>query len=188
MASDAAAKWNARYRSGVEAAFERPREFLLEQAHLLPQRGVALDIALGLGGNAGFLIERGLRVVGVDVSEVAVQRAVARWPAIQAAVIDLAQYRWPTCAFDVILNFYYLQRDLFRQFRSLLKPDGIVMIETLTIKTLHTRPDFNPDYLLQPGELRRAFSDWDVLVYREGWIDRGCDSPRALASLVARPK
>jgi SAM-dependent methyltransferase len=34
-----------------------------------------LDIAMGLGGNAAFLLERGLRVVGLDISWVALQRA-----------------------------------------------------------------------------------------------------------------
>ncbi len=186
MTSPDAAKWNERYQASVEAAFERPRDFLVEQAELLPDRGLALDLAMGLGGNAGFLIERGLRVTGVDVSEVAVRRAKARWPQLQAAVIDLAVQRWPRCSFDVILNFYYCQRDLWPQFRSMLKPGGVLIMETLTIKTLQTRPDYNPDYLLAPGELRRAFADWEVLVYREGWTDTGRSSPRAVASLAAR--
>ena len=165
----------------------RPRDFLVEQAQHLPQRGVALDLAMGLGGNAGFLVERGLRVIGVDVSEVAVRRVKAHWPEMQTAVIDLARYRWPPCSFDVILNFYYCQRDLWPQFRSMLKPGGVLIIETLTIEALQTRPEFTPEFLLQPGELRRAFADWEILVYREGWTDTGCETPRAIASLVARP-
>jgi tellurite methyltransferase len=181
-----AIKWNERYRASEEAGFATPREFLLEQAAHLPERGVALDLAMGLGGNAGFLIERGLRVVGVDISEVAVQRAKTRWPHIQAAVIDLALYRWPPCAFDVILNFYFCQRYLWPHFRSMLKPGGVLIMETLLIETLHVRPAYNPDQLVQPDELRRVFSAWDVLTYREGWIEVRDHSPRAVASLVAR--
>lgn len=183
MSSADAIKWNERYRS---EAFQSPREFLIEQAAYLPQHGLALDLAMGAGGNAGFLIERGLRVIGVDVSEVGIRRAKQRWPLIEAAVIDLEQYRWPSCAFDVILNFYYCQRDLWPRFRSMLKPGGVLIFETLTLETLQTRPDYNPDYLLAPGELRRGFATWDVLVYREGWIDIGGRWPRAIASLVAR--
>jgi tellurite methyltransferase len=187
MSNDEAIKWNERYRSSVEPAFTRPRDFLIEQAQHLPDRGVALDIALGLGGNAGFLIERGLRVIGVDIAEVGVRRAKERRPEVQAAVIDLTRYQWPICAFDVILNFYYCQRDLWPHFRALLKPGGVLIMETLTIETLQTRPDYNPAYLLAPGELRRTFAAWEVLVYREGWLETDKGSRRAVASLVARP-
>ena len=186
MSNDDALKWNARYRSGAEAAFEAPRDFLVAHAAHLPERGLALDIAMGLGGNAGFLIERGLRVIGVDVSEVGARRAKERWPSLMAAVLDLRQYRWPPCAFDVILNFYYCQRDLWPLYRLMLKPGGVLIMETLTIETLRTRPDYNPDFLLQPDELRQAFAGWEVLVYREGWLGKGNLSPRAVASLVAR--
>jgi tellurite methyltransferase len=186
MSSVDANKWNERYQSGVESAFESPRDFLIAQAPHLPNGGLALDIAMGLGGNAGFLIERGLRVIGVDVSEVGVRRAKARWPSLMGAVLDLGQYHWPPCAFDVILNFYYCQRALWPQYRAMLKPGGVLIMETLTIETLRARPDYNPDFLLQPGELRHAFSEWDVLVYREGWIELGDHAPRAVASVVAK--
>ena len=186
MASADATKWNERYRSGVEAAFEAPRDFLIAQAQHLPDWGLALDIAMGLGGNAGFLIARGLQVIGVDVSEVGVQRAKARWPSLMGAVMDLRRYHWPPCSFDVILNFYYCQRDLWPLYRSMLKPGGVLIMETLTIETLRTRPDYDASYLLQPDELRQAFAKWDVIVYREGWIEMKDHSPRAVASLVAR--
>ncbi|CAG0936864.1 hypothetical protein TFLX_05760 [Thermoflexales bacterium] len=186
MSSADAVKWNERYQARAEPAFELPRAFLIAQAQHLPERGLALDIATGLGGNAGFLIERGLRVIGVDISEVGVRRARERRPALLGAVIDLTNYRWPPCSFDVILNFYYCQRDLWSRFRSMLKPGGVLIMETMTIEMLRTRPDYNPDYLLQPGELQRAFSAWEVLVYREGWVELGLSAPRAVASLVAK--
>jgi tellurite methyltransferase len=186
MSSADAIKWNERYRSGVEGAFEAPRDFLVAQAQYLPEQGLALDIAMGLGGNAGFLIERGLRVIGVDVSEVGVRRAKARWPSLMGAVIDLGRYRWPTCSFDVILNFYYCQRDLWPLYRTMLKSGGVLFMETLTIETLRSRPDYDPNYLLRPGELRRAFAGWEVIVYHEGRIEVKDHSPRAVASLIAR--
>ena len=70
----------------------------------------------------------------------------------------------------------------------MLRPGGVLIFETLTRDTLQTRPDYNPAYLLAPEELRRAFADWDTLFYREGWIDVGGHWPRAVASLVARPR
>ena len=43
----------------------------------------------------------------------------------------------------------------------------------------------NPAFLLQPGELRRAFADSDVLAYEEGRLDTE-GAPASLARLVAR--
>ena len=104
--SDDAVKWNERYRVNAEPAFQQPREFLIEQAAHLPAKGLALDVAMGLGGNAGFLIERGLRVIGLDVSEVGARRAKNRWPHLMAAVFDLTRFDLPATSFDVVLNFY----------------------------------------------------------------------------------
>ena len=75
---------------------------------------------------------------------------------------------------------------MWPRFRSLLKPGGVLIMETMTIEMLRTRPDYSPDYLLQPGELRRTFADWEVLVYREGWVELGLNAPRAVASIVAK--
>lgn len=184
--SDDAVKWNERYRVNAEPSYQRPREFLLEQAAHLPTSGLALDVAMGLGGNAGFLIERGLDVIGVDVSEVGVRRAKQRWPNLMAAVFDLTRFNLPVVSFDVVSNFYFLQRDLWPLYRRVIRSGGLLIMETLMIDNLSVRPDYNPDFLLQPDELRRAFGDWDLIVYREGWVDRGGRWPRSVASLVAR--
>ena len=146
----------------------------------LPSHGLAFDVAMGLGGSAGWLIDRGWRVAGADISEVAVRRAKARWPALLAFVADLERIVLPPRAFDLILDFYYLDRALWPQFRRALKPGGLLIMETFVHASGVAATAINPAYVLQPGELRAAFADWDVLAYREG--DRG---GRAVASIVA---
>ena len=184
--SDDALKWNERYRTNNEPSYQRPREFLVEQAAHLPTSGLALDVAMGLGSNAGFLLECGLRVIGLDVSEVGARRAKERWPNLMAAVFDLTCFNLPHASFDVLSNFYFSQRDLWPLYRRVIRSGGVLIMETLLIDNLAVRPDYNPDFLLQPDELRCAFADWDLIVYREGWIDRGGRWPRAVASIVAR--
>jgi len=184
-----AERWNERYLQDERSAtIARPRPFLVENAHFLPQGGLALDVAMGLGGNAGFLLGRGLRVLGVDVSWVAVRRAAGQHPGLLAVVADLNHFHLPVETFDVILNFYYLQRDLWSAYQRLLRPGGTLIIETLTMDMLRLRPDTDPKYLLQPGELRQAFASWEVLVYREGWVDSRRGQPQAVAGLVARKR
>lgn len=186
MPADDAARWNRRYLEEARATFAAPRPFLLEQADLLPAQGRALDLAMGLGGNAAFLLARGLRVVGIDISDVAVHQAKVRLPQLMAVVADLYQFDLPPATFDVILDFYFLQRALWPQMRRALRPGGILLMETLTQAQRTVQPDIDPQYLLQPGELRSAFAGLDILVYREGWVAGNHGHRRAVASLVAR--
>jgi len=187
MPKSDAERWNARYLYEERyATFAQPRPFLVKHAAYLPGSGLALDVAMGLGGNAAFLLGRGLRVVGVDISWVAVRQAKARLPALMAVLADLTNFPLPERTFDVILNFYYLQRDLWPQYRRALRPGGVLFFETLTQEMRALQPEIDPLYLLAPGELRQAFADWEILVYREGWESARGGHRRAVASLVAR--
>lgn len=182
-----AERWDARYLHEARfATFVQPRPFLVENAAYLPSTGLALDVAMGLGGNAAFLLERGLRVVGIDISRVALRQAKARLPGLMAVLADLTCFPLPERTFDVILNFYYLQRDLWPQYRRALRPGGVLFFETLTQEMRSIHPEIDPLYLLYPGELRQAFADWEILAYREGWEEDCGGRRRAVASLVAR--
>ena len=177
--------WNRRYEQEKRAGFERPRLLLLEHLWRLPDQGLALDAAMGLGGNAGCLLAHGLKVVGVDVSDTALRIAKARFPALMAVQADLAQFHLPKFMFDVILNFYYLERRIWPAYSQALKPGGILIFETLTEDMLSIHPDINPLYLLSPRELLHGFPELELLVYHEGWVESANRHPRAVASLVA---
>ena len=49
-------------------------QVLRENWHLLPEQGVALDMACGLGGNALYLAEKALETYAWDVSNVAIEK------------------------------------------------------------------------------------------------------------------
>jgi len=179
MLSDQA-RWNARYLARPPG-LARPQPWLLAHQSLLPPTGLAFDLAMGLGGSAGWLLERGWRAAGADISELAVRRAKARWPALLAFVIDLERVVLPAHAFDLLLDFYYLDRALWPQLRRTLRPGGLLLIETFVSQPGRTQQAMRPAYLLQPGELRAAFADWQVLDYREEEREG-----RAVAGIVAR--
>jgi tellurite methyltransferase len=178
-------RWNARYTQTAQAPVA-PRSLLTQNQALLTGGGLALDVAMGVGANAAFLIEHGWQVVGVDRSDVAVFQAKAREPRIQAVIADMVHFWLPPQRFDLILNLYYLDRQLWPIYKTALKPGGVLIIETLTLDMLEMRPDLPPDFLLQPGELRQAFHDWGILLYREGWIESDHGTQKAVASLIAR--
>ena len=159
-------RWNARYLARPPSP-AGPQPWLVEHQFLLPPTGLALDLAMGLGGSTGWLAERGWRAAGADISEIAVRRAKACWPALLAFVADLEHLRLPAATFDLLLDFYYLDRALWPRFRAALKPGGLLIFETFVHPPGRAGAAINPAYLLQPGELPAAFADWRLLDYRQ---------------------
>jgi len=192
MPSEVASRWNSRYLEGASNSFDQPRSLLVNHADLLPTSGLALDLAMGTGGNAGYLLKRGLRVCGVDISYVGVSKAHAKYPALMAIVADLERFSIPPGKFDVILDFLYLQRNLWQPIYTGLKTGGVVFIECLTEDMLSIHPEINPAYLLKTGELRQVFStgelgkNLEILYYHEGWQTESNLHRRAMADLIAR--
>lgn len=188
-----AARWNPRWASRLyDRLFDdirRPRAFLADHLSDLPTAGLALDVAMGDGANTEPLLARGLDVVGVDISDVALRHATDRDPTLMPVLGDLESITLPAPSFDVILNFDYLQRDLWPQYVKALRPGGLLVVETVTEATLTEEPDLNPDHLLKSGELLAAFRDLETLDHREVWLGRTDEYPLAVESLLAqRPR
>jgi hypothetical protein len=98
---------------------------------------------------------------------------------------DLKKYKIQPDHYSVILNFYYLQRDLIPQIKAGLKKGGVVVFETYTVDQLKnpSKTSWEKEFLLEKGELKKAFSDMEILYYSET-----NDGKNAVASLVARKK
>jgi hypothetical protein len=84
-----------------------------------------------------------------------------------------------------VVNVRYLQRDLFAAIRDALLPGGVVVFETFLREQAQLGHPSNPAFLLEPGELRSHFADFDILDAAEGLVERG-DGRSYLAQLVAR--
>lgn len=175
--------WDERYRRAP--APTEPSALLLQFSALLPPGGLALDLACGAGRNSLFLAERGLRVVGVDSSEQALEqgRELARRRGLRIAWVraDLERFSLPPANLDVIVCFYYRDPALFAPMRDWLRRGGLLLYETFTREQLRfDHGPRNPAHLLEPGELLGAFGDWDLIFYRETSTESG------VATLVAR--
>ena len=177
---------------------EQPSTILGELLPLLPT-GAALDLACGTGRNALLLAAR-QAVTAVDSSTVALETAerhaqcagvpVSRGSRIEAArtglrlvSADLENSEIATGEFALIVCIKYLQRSLFRIIAAALAPGGMLLFETYTKAQLAfaTGPR-NPEYLLDPGELRAAFPELQTVFYRE------LRAGSAIATLLARKK
>jgi len=181
--------WNARYASEQKYLFKQePRPLLTSRLNLLPETGLALDVACGTTPSGIFLAERGWRVIGLDVAETALRRVQARAKKdalpVSLAVVDLTRIRLPAARFDLILNFYYLERSLWSAYQQALKSGGLLFFETFL---WHPEVEDHPEYYLQPDELRQAFAGWDILFYDEiNRPRRNEHGTKRVAQLVAR--
>ena len=188
---DAAERWNERYsRAGFEPFGGRPAGWLVEHRALLTGGGRALDVACGDGRNAAWLAEIGYAVDAIDVSDVAIDalRAAAseRDLAVTPRVVDLEREPLPPGPYDVIIVFNFLQRDLFGALAEALARGGLLFYETLSQDHVtELGHSFNPAFLLDEGELLRAFGGLEVVDHREG-IATGAGGARAVQSIVAR--
>jgi SAM-dependent methyltransferase len=153
-----------------------PSSLLVQVADMLPP-GRALDLACGAGRNALYLASLGWQVTAVDSSGVAIAALRAAGPghAIDVRVADLEKHEFTIepDSFDLICDFYYLQRDLFPAIRAGVRPGGMFT------GAIHLTGSF----AMPSGELRDAFAGWKILYYSEA-PDPG--RTRASARILAR--
>lgn len=155
---------------------------------LLPQ-GKLLDIACGRGRNALPMAELGYAVTALDASSQGLSQladeARRRGLAITTLQQDLEQsLQLPKAAFDVVLQFFYLQRSLFDAVRDAVRPGGVAVVRTFSRAGSFAGGPGNPDYVLEVGELLTLFQGWEILLHEEGLdeAERGGN----LAGIVAR--
>ena len=186
------ADWDERYRRKEHATIE-PSCLLVRAAEsLVPGR--ALDIACGAGRHAVYLAERGWQVTAVDASRVGIeiteQRARLRGLPIDARVADLERghFKFAENAYDLVCDFYYLQRDLFPLLRACVRPGGLFVAAIHMVDEAPDIKPMNPDFLLHTGELREHFRTWQIEYYGEttGHDQDPGEHTRRTAEIVAR--
>lgn len=183
-------KWDARYRQARESS---PSKVLLDNSHLLPASGTALDVACGLGANALLLAEHGLITHAWDSSSVAIdklrEQTQAHGLSVEAAVRNVVAHPPGPKSFDVIVVTRFLDRGLSPQLTQALRVGGLLFYQTFTRTRVSDVGPSNPDYRLVDGELLAMFAALQVLVYREegkvGDVNRGF---RDEAMMVARKR
>ena len=183
-------KWEQRYKKPNDSKPHVAR-VLIENAHLLPIKGKALDLACGRGDNAFFLAQQGLTVAAWDISENAVNaikvRSHLEGIEVAARALDIMQSPPSVNSMNVIVVSRFLERDLFKYLKAAIRPGGLIFYQTFTAEKLDDIGPSNPDYLLKENELLGQFVDWMIHVYREeanlGKPDSGF---RNEAYLVAR--
>ena len=187
MSQQERAKWDERFRTGDHVATQ-PDPFLEqldEYAEMLPKKGRALDVACGAGRNAVYLAEKGWNVTACDISQEGLRRAKAlaaeRGVRLELFCQDLETASLGTSCFDLIICFFYLERNLIPVLKAALKPQGLIVYKTYSVEQLRFpgRPR-HPMHLLERQELLELFRDFRILAYQETVQERG------VAQLIAQ--
>lgn len=183
------AKWDKRYRA-ISDTSAAPARVLVENQHLLPATGAALDLASGLGGSALLLAELGLETHAWDISKVACAHLESTSQRVGAKIIvetrDVEQSPPEPQSFDVIVVRFYLNRNIVPALIAALRPGGLLFYETFTSLRVTDDGPENPDYLLKEGELLRLFDGLLTRFYREESIlGDTSQGVRNIAQLIA---
>jgi len=182
-------RWDERYKGSDLRASRSPNPFLKKYIRLLPQ-GIALDVACGQGANAVFLARKGFKVDALDISGEALRkvRKLAEEFKVKIRTLraDLDSYSLEKEKYDLVADFYFLDRRLIPKLKRGLKKGGRIIFETYLAAPEGANQDAprNPRYLLKPNELLSRFRDFRIVIYREGIFREG-GRKKAVASLIA---
>jgi len=110
----------------------------------------------------------------------AYKRGVSKMILAEVADIESPRFRVED-EHDLACVFYFLHRPLFAEIRRAVRPGGMF------VAAIHVRSarDEEGRFLLEPGELRALFSDWEIVHSREGAAAEA-NHLHGVAELIAR--
>lgn len=166
MTSNDQLRWDQRYGSRPVPSPGVPDVFAPYE-RLFPTAGVGLDLACGLGSASAWLAARGLDVLAVDVSPVAVGRAremaAANGIRCRFEVFDLDEGLPPGPAANVILCLKFRDPRLDAALVERLAPGGLLAVTALSEVGGRLGP-----FRVRAGELPNAFPGLRTIAAGEG--------------------
>ena len=167
------AHWRDRYRERGCELDRNPSDWVVDRCRALPPHALVLDLAGGSGRNAAAIARTGRRVIVMDFVFAAVEGATGRDDRIVGLVADARACPLRPNSVDAIVCVSFLDRSVFPTLATLLTAGGTLVYETFTRAHLdvvargRARGPRNPEYLLEPGELRTLVAPLDVSEYEE---------------------
>ena len=159
---------------------------LSENTHLLPlvtkeslTNKNALDIACGRAGNSQLLSKLGFVVDAVDISSVVIEGlksfVLQENLNIECFLRDVESTSihggLPDKKYDVIVVSYFLNRELFPQIKTALKPNGLLFYQTWSQLRVDEVGPNNPNFRLASGELLELCDGLKPVLYRENGLE-----------------
>jgi SAM-dependent methyltransferase len=161
--------WDERHaEAGIGDDDPGPPRAFASVEHLFPTDGRALEIACGRGETTVWLAKRGMEVLGVDVSPVAVD--LARDLALRRGVADRCRFEvWDLDdglpagpPVDLVVCHMFRVPNLDQPMVDRLRPGGLLAMATLSV--VGARPG---RFRARLGELREALAELEILAEAE---------------------
>lgn len=183
--------WDQRYAGDGYVFGTEPNAFLAQHADLVA--GPVLSLSEGEGRNAVFLAARGLDVLGVDLSAVALAKAArlarARGVAIATERADLATYEPAENHYGAVVSIFAhlpgaVRRRLYPRIERALKPGGLLVLEAYAERQL-TRDTGGPkdaDLLMTVEKVAAELPNLEPVLLRE--VERDVTEGEAHAGMA----
>jgi SAM-dependent methyltransferase len=181
-------RWQERHRAAP--ARSAPSAFVAGHVGDFARRAPgspALDVACGSGRHAALLAEHGFRTVAFDHASLACRRVADEIPRVRVVVADARALPFRDATFALIVQTRFLDRAILPDLFRVLRPGGVVLIETFLVAQHDTTGHPRRDFCLEPGELeslcRAAGRGIGVIECREGRVADG-DAAAHLAAIA----
>jgi len=165
-------KWNRKYHEKPTLLEDRPPSRLLETFYRQAPGDRAIDLACGSGRHTLFLAKNGFKVDAADISSLALAALGKKSDSLDVTLmeVDLDHFTPQEGIYDLVIKSNYLDRPLIKRTADSLKPGALFIVETYMTHPENEKEDSNPDFLLQPNELKEIFAeDFEILAYEEFW-------------------
>lgn len=160
-------RWEARHAGARVAGDPNPTIDLLPLAR--HSGAICLDIACGRGRHLPAIQSRGYAAVAVDIARSALTSVQnSAQGTIHCIEADLGEWPFAAESLDAAVQFDFFDRNMLPKLYASLLPGAPLLFETF-LNAGHPNaagPQRN-DWLLQPGELKETFRDWQILELRE---------------------
>jgi SAM-dependent methyltransferase len=140
-----------------------PSAWVVRWAPLMT-RGRVLDLACGGGRHARHLAGLGHDVTAIDREP----QSLESIRFVRADLEDGSPWPLPGEQFQGIVVANYLHRPLLPLIERTLAPGGVLIYETFMRGNERFGKPSNPAYLLEPGELWRAFEGLHIIAFEQG--------------------
>ena len=168
--------WNKRYADRHYLYGTEPNSFLAEHFSLLSSP--VLSLSEGEGRNAVFLASRGLEVVGVDISSVALEKAERLAEScgveIKTLVADLATFEPEENYYGSVISISAhlpspVRNRLYPLIERSLKREGVVILEAFSENQLSrsTGGPKDADMLMTVEKLKQEFPNLEPVLLHE---------------------